>query len=56
MQEILETLSKTGDDYATAQMKLDEYFSPKNNVDYESSNSEKLFNRKGKQWTSTPLD
>ena len=34
-QEIFETLPETGEDYATAQTKLDEYFSPKKNVDYE---------------------
>ena len=33
-QEILETLPETGENYATAQAKLDEYFSPKKNVDY----------------------
>ena len=34
-QEIFETLPETGEHYATAQAKLDEYFSPKKNVDYE---------------------
>lgn len=34
-QEIFETLSDTGDDYKTAQEKLDAYFLPKKNVDYE---------------------
>ena len=34
-QEIFETLSDTGEDYDTAQAKLDEYFSPKKNVDFE---------------------
>ena len=34
-QEIFETLPETGDDCATAQAKLDEYFSPKKNVDYQ---------------------
>ena len=34
-QEIFETLSDTGDDYKTAQEKLDVYFLPKKNVDYE---------------------
>ena len=36
-QEIFETLTDklTGDDYKTAQEKLDAYFSPKKNVDYE---------------------
>ena len=34
-QEIFETLSGTGDDYKTAREKLDEYFLPKKNVDYE---------------------
>ena len=32
-QEIFEML--LGEDYVTAQVKLDEYFSPKNNVDYQ---------------------
>ena len=34
-QEIFETLEDTGEDYKTAKEKLDEYFSPKKNVDYE---------------------
>ena len=34
-QEIFETLAGTGEDYATAQEKLDAYFSPKKNVDYQ---------------------
>ena len=34
-QEIFETLEGTGEDYKTAKEKLDEYFSPKKNVDYE---------------------
>ena len=34
-QEIFDTLPNTGEDYATAQEKLDEYFSPKKNVDYQ---------------------
>lgn len=34
-QEIFETLEGTGKDYKTAKEKLDEYFSPKKNVDYE---------------------
>ena len=34
-QEIFETLSNTGEDYVTAQQKLDDYFSPKKNVDYQ---------------------
>ena len=34
-QDIFETLSNTGSDYATAKKKLDDYFSPKINVDYE---------------------
>ena len=33
-QEIFETLPETGEDYATAQAKLDECFCPKKNVDY----------------------
>ena len=34
-QDIFETLTDTGTDYATAKKKLDDYFSPKKNVDYE---------------------
>ena len=34
-QEIFETLTDTGDDYKTTQEKLDAYFSPKKNVNYE---------------------
>ena len=34
-QEIFETLTGTGEDYATAIEKLDQYFLPKKNVDYE---------------------
>ena len=31
----MDTIPDTGDDFATAMTKLDDYFSPKNNVDYE---------------------
>ena len=34
-QDIFDTLTETGTDYATAKKKLDEYFSPKKNVNYE---------------------
>ena len=34
-QSIFDTLTDTGDDYDTAIDKLDEYFAPKKNVDYE---------------------
>ena len=34
-QEIFETLADTGDDYATAKTKLEDYFLPKKNVTYE---------------------
>ena len=34
-QEIFETFTDTGDDYKTAIQKLDQYFMPKKNVDYE---------------------
>ena len=34
-QEIFDTLTETGEDYATAIAKLDQYFLPKKNVDYE---------------------
>ena len=35
-QEIFETLTETGEDYKTALAKLDAYFLPKKNVDYET--------------------
>ena len=35
-QELFDTLPDTGDDYATALTKLDAYFTPKKNVDYET--------------------
>ena len=35
-QEIFDTLTETGEDYKTAVAKLDEYFLPKKNVDYET--------------------
>ena len=34
-QEIFETFQDTGDDYTTAKAKLNEYFLPKKNVDFE---------------------
>ena len=34
-QEIFDTLPDTGDDFDTAMTKLDSYFPPKKNVDYE---------------------
>ena len=34
-QEIFDTLPDTGDDFGTAMTKLNSYFSPKKNVDYE---------------------
>ena len=34
-QDIFQTLANTGTDYDTAKKKLDDYFSPKKNVDYE---------------------
>ena len=34
-QEIFETLTEAGDDYATASEKLDQCFPPKKNIDYE---------------------
>ena len=34
-QEIFETIPNTGTDYETAITKLNEYFLPKKNVDYE---------------------
>ena len=46
-QEIFETLSDTGDDYATAKTKLDDYFSPKKNVDYEIFQFRKAVQQKG---------
>ena len=35
-QEVFETLTDTGTDYNTALSKLDAYFLPKKNVDYET--------------------
>ena len=35
-QEIFDTLSETGEDFKTALDKLDEYFLPKKNIDYET--------------------
>ena len=35
VQEVFETLSDTGDDYATALEKLDAYFKPQNNIPFE---------------------
>jgi len=35
-QEIFDTLTETGENYETALAKLDEYFLPKKNVDYET--------------------
>ncbi len=35
-QEIFDTLTETGEDYKTALDKLDAYFLPKKNVDYET--------------------
>ena len=34
-QTIFDTLADTGEDYETAMTKLNEYFTPKKNVDYE---------------------
>ena len=34
-QEIFDTIPETGDDFATAMEKLDNYFTPKKNVTYE---------------------
>ena len=34
-QSIFDTFTDTGDDYDTAMTKLDEYFTPKKNLDYE---------------------
>ena len=35
-QEIFDTIPDTGEDYPTAMTKLDEYFAPKKNIDYEN--------------------
>ena len=53
-QEIFETLNDTGDDYKTAQEKLDAYFSPKKNVDYEIFG--KRYNNQAKQSINLPQD
>lgn len=36
LQEIFETLPKTGDDFGTAKEKLNAYFDPKRNVEYKT--------------------
>ena len=43
-QEIFDTIPETGDDFATAMEKLDNYFTPKKKVPMRSSSLEKLFN------------
>ena len=50
MQEILKTLPETGDDYTTAQAKLDKYFSPEKNVDYQVFNFIKQSSSQVKPW------
>ena len=35
MQKIFEILPEMGEDHATAQAKLDEYFHPKKNINYQ---------------------
>ena len=45
-QEIFETLTEMGDDYDPAK-KLDEYFSPKKNVDYEIFQFRQAVQQKG---------
>ncbi len=57
-QDIFDTLPDTGDDYGTAQTKLDEYFSPKKNVDYEIFQFRQAAQAPGKiveQFTTTLL-
>ena len=53
MQDIFETLTDTGTDYDTAKKKLDDYFSPKKNVDF---NFVKLYNCLVKVLSSLPPD
>ena len=50
-QEIFDTLSDTGEDYKTALAKLDDYFLPKKNVDYETFQF-----RQAKQKMDEPVD
>ena len=52
-QEIFETLSDTGDDYKE---KLDAYFSPKKNVDYEVFQLGKQCNSQVKLLINLPRD
>ena len=48
-QEIFETFQDTGDDYATAKAKLNEYFYQKKTLTLRYSSSVKRFNRLVKQ-------
>ena len=47
-QEIFETFPETGEDYATAQAKLDEHFFPKKNVDYQAFQFRQVVQQSGK--------
>ena len=47
-QEIFETFQDTGDDYATAKAKLNEYFLPKKNVDFEIFQFRQVIQQAGK--------
>ena len=54
-QEIFDTLTDTGEDYKTAVTKLDEYFLPKKNVDYETFSFAKPLRRVMRQSISLLL-
>ena len=49
-QEILETLLETGEDYATAQAKLDEYFPPRKSLTTKCFNFAKQSSSQVKPW------
>ena len=50
MQEIFETLSETGEDYATAQAKLDEHFPPRKMLTTKHFNFAKQSSSQVKPW------
>ena len=51
-QEIFETLPETGEDYATAQAKLDEYFPPKKTLTTKYFNFVRQSSSQMKPWIS----
>ena len=55
-EEIFDIVSDTGDDYKAAQAKLDEYFAPKKNVDYEVFSFDNQYNNQTKWLINLPFD